>query len=135
MTYPIDEIEGIGPAFREKLQAAEIKTTEDLLAKCGGRDGRKAMAASTGITEGQLLKWANRADLMRISGVGKQYAELLETAGVDTIKELRHRNAANLATSVKEINESKKLAKATPTESMVSEWIEKAKGTEPSITH
>lgn len=135
MTYKIDEIEGIGPASREKLSAAQIESTDDLLAKCGASDGRKTVAAATGIAEKQLLTWANMADLMRLSGVGKQFAELLVAAGVDTVKELQHRNAANLAAAMKEINEAKKLAKSSPAESVVSGWVESAKSTTPAISH
>ena len=135
MTYKIDEIEGIGPANKEKLSAAQIETTDDLLSKCCDPAGRKATAASTGIGESQLLTWANMADLMRISGVGKQYAELLVAAGVDTVKELRQRNAANLSATMKEINDQKNLAKTSPSESMVTDFIAKAKETEPLITH
>ena len=99
------------------------------------RKGRKASADATGISESHLLKWANMADLMRLKGVGKQYAEMLEHAGVDTVKELRTRNADNLAAKLKEVNDAKKLAKATPTLTHVTDWITQAKATEPKITH
>lgn len=135
MTYKIDEIEGIGPANKEKLSAAQIETTDDLLAKCGAADGRKAVAAATGIAEKLLLTWANMGDLMRLSGVGKQFAELLVAAGVDTVKELQHRNAANLSSAMKELNDEKKLAKSSPAESVVAGWIESAKSTTPAISH
>ena len=101
MGYKIEEIEGIGPAYAEKLAAASISTTDDLLKLCCDARGRKATAEKTGVSESQLLKWANMADLMRVSGVGRQYAELLEASGVDTIKELRNRNAENLAQAIK----------------------------------
>lgn len=135
MTYKIDEIEGIGPAFREKLAAASIGTTDELLARCGSAAGRKQIAAATSIDEGKLLSWANMADLMRLDGVGKQFAELLHAAGVDTCKELQHRKAANLAGSLKQINEAKHLAKSTPSESQVAKWIEAAKSARQVITH
>ena len=135
MSYKIDEIEGISPAFQAKLQAAEINTTSDLLTRCGDPKGRAAVATFTGIGEGQILRWANMADLMRVSGVGKQYAELLEGAGVDTIKELRHRNAANLTAAIKTLNEEKRLARNSPAEELVEKWIAQAKELEPTITH
>jgi len=135
MSYPIDEIEGIGPANREKLETAGIKTTDELLAKCGSKTGRKECATATGIGESQLLKWANMADMMRVSGIGRQFAEILEAAGVDTVKELRTRNAANLATTMKEVNDAKSLAKAAPSEDQIVKWIEQAKDMEPAITH
>lgn len=135
MSYKIDEIEGIGPTFAEKLVAAEINTTDDLLKLCCDKKGREGISGKTGISEKHLLKWANMADLMRVSGVGRQFAELLEASGVDTIKELRHRRADNLSAKMKEVNDSKNLAKASPAESMVSEWIEQAKKIDPTITH
>jgi len=88
-----------------------------------------------GVSESQLLKWANMADLMRISGVGSEYSELLEAAGVDTVKELRNRNAANLAAKMAEVNVSRKLTRALPAEKAVSKWIEQAGTLDPLITH
>ena len=92
----ISEIEGIGPSYAEKLTAADISTTEKLLKVCGSKKGRAEIAMKTGISESNLLKWSNMADLMRIKGVGKQFAELLEAAGVDTVKELRTRTGAGM---------------------------------------
>lgn len=135
MGYAIADIEGIGPSYKEKLGPAGISTTDDFLGKCCDSKGRKAIAAETGISEKLLLTWANRADLMRISGVGPQFSELLEAAGVDTVKELRNRNAENLATAMSETNAEKKLAKSSPASKMVQEWIEQAKGMDPLITH
>ena len=135
MAYKIDEIEGIGPAYAEKLSAAEIKSTDDLLENCGSAKGRNAVAEATGLSTRQLLKWANMADLMRISGVGEEYSELLEAAGVDTVKELKHRNAGNLADKMKEVNETKKLTRQVPAAGQVEKWIEQAGSLEPKITH
>ena len=135
MGYKIEEIEGIGPAYAEKLAAADIKTTDALLKLCCDAKGRKATAEKTGLSEGQLLKWANMADLMRISGIGSEYSELLEAAGVDTVKELRNRNAENLAAKMAEVNETKKLTRALPAGKTVSKWIEQAGSLEPLITH
>jgi predicted flap endonuclease-1-like 5' DNA nuclease len=135
MSYKIDEIEGIGPSYAAKLAGAKIETTDDLLRHCGDPKGRKAISESTGVSESNLLKWANMADLMRVSGVGRQYAELLEAAGVDTIKELRTRNAENLATKMADVNEEKKLAKASPAQSVVEGWIAQAQKTDPMISY
>jgi len=135
MGYKIEEIEGIGPAYGEKLAAASISTTDDLLKLCCDARGRKATAEKTGVSEGQLLKWANMADLMRISGVGSEYSELLEAAGVDTVKELRNRNAANLAAKMAEVNEVRKLTRTVPSEKVASQWIEQAGDLDPLITH
>ena len=135
MAYKIDEIEGIGPAYAAKLNEAGIKTTDDFLKMCCDAKGRDAAAAKTGISESLILSWANMADLMRVNGVGRQYAEILHAAGVDTIKELRTRNAENLAAKMKEVNDAKKLAKACPSEKVVQGWVDKAKTMEPLITH
>lgn len=135
MAYGIEEIEGIGPAYAEKLSAAEIKTTDDLLKLCGSKAGRSATAEKTGCSEGQLLKWSNLADLMRVSGIGPQYSELLEAAGVDTIKELRTRNAENLAAKMEEVNKEKNLANASPSAKTIQGWVDAAKDMEPAISH
>lgn len=133
MSYPIQDIEGIGPAYAEKLGGAGIKTTADFLKHCGNAKGRKAASENCGIPEAMLLKWANLADLMRISGIGPQYSELLEAAGVDTVKELRHRRADNLTAKIREINDRKRLARSVPAVANVQAWIDAAKTTEPSI--
>ena len=135
MAYKIDEIEGIGPAYKEKLNGAGIETTDNLLETCGDKKGRTALAEKTGLSEGQILKWTNMADLMRISGVGEEYSELLEAAGVDTVKELRNRNAENLAAKMAEVNEEKKLTRAVPSTSQVEKWVEQAKTLDPKITY
>lgn len=135
MSYKIEEVEGIGPGFAAKLTEAGVRNTDDLLSRAGSAAGRRDLAATTGIGESQILKWCNRADLMRVNGVGKQFAELLEAAGVDTVKELRTRNAANLTATMKEVNEAKKLARTSPAESVVAGWIEAAKQLDPKISH
>ena len=135
MAYKIEEIEGIGPANAEKLAKAEIATTDDLLKLCAGKKGRDDASGKTGVGAGQLLKWANMADLMRIKGVAGEYAELLKMSGVDTVKELRTRNADNLATKMAEINAEKNLTRQVPTAASITKWIEEAKTMEPCITH
>ena len=135
MSYKIQEIEGIGPAYAEKLAAADIDTTEELLKLCCDAKGRKATSEKTGASESQLLKWANMADLMRISGVGSEFSELLEAAGVDTVKELSNRNAQNLAAKMAEVNEQKKLTRTVPSEKTVDDWVEQARSLDPLITH
>jgi predicted flap endonuclease-1-like 5' DNA nuclease len=135
MAYKITEIEGIGPAYAEKLGTADIKTTDDLLKAGGAKAGRKDLAEKTGLSEGQILKWVNMADLMRISGVGEEYSELLEAAGVDTVKELKMRVPGNLAAKMAEVNETKKLVRQVPSEAEVTKWVEQAKGMEPMVSH
>ncbi|CDO61182.1 FIG050708: hypothetical protein [Candidatus Phaeomarinobacter ectocarpi] len=135
MSYPIEDIEGIGPAYAEALGKAGIKTTEDLLSIGAAKNGRGDIARDSGLSEKLILKWVNHADLMRISGIGGEYAELLEAAGVDTVKELQHRNAANLAEALQKTNDEKSLTRQVPSESMVTKWIDQAKGMEPGVSH
>ena len=111
----------------EKLQAAGCMTQEQLLADCGQPKGRKELAEKSGIGDKLILKWTNRADLARIKGVGSEYADLLECAGVDTVPELAQRNAANLHAKMSEVNEEKKLVRTLPTESAVAGWVDQAK--------
>lgn len=135
MTYEIQEIEGIGPAYGEKLIQVGIKTTNDLLEQCCNAKGREYIASRSGLSTDQLLKWANMADLMRISGVGSEFSELLEAAGVDTVKELRNRRADNLWAKMREVNDAKKLTRAIPGVGQVEKWVEQAKSLAPMITH
>ncbi len=134
-TYKVEEIEGIGPVNAAKLEKAGIKTVEDLLEKCASRKGRAAVAEETGIDEKKILKWTNHADLMRIDGVGPEFAELLEAAGVDTVKELRNRNPENLAKAMAEKNEEKKLTRVTPSAERVAKWVAEAKTLDPVMTY
>lgn len=137
----IEAIEGIGPANGERLRGAGIKTCERLLLTCCDKKGRKAVAEATGIGEGPLLEWANRADLMRIKGVGSEYSDLLEAAGVDTVKELRRRNAENLTEAMVACNAAhvkktrRSIVRRTPALTEVTRWIEQAKALDPAITH
>ena len=131
----IEEIEGIGPAYAEKLGKAGITDTDGLLKLCCDKKGRKETAEKSGLSESQILKWVNMADLCRIKGVGPEYAELMEGAGVDTVKELRNRNAANLAAKMEEVNAEKKLTRRVPSEKEVTGWVEQAKELDPLVTH
>lgn len=133
--YKIIEIEGIGEVYAEKLIAAEVKTTEDLLEKAASKKGREKLAEETGISEKLILKWANHADLFRIKGIAGQFAELLEAAGVDTVKELRHRVPANLHAKLVEVNEAKHLCNRVPAESEIAKMVEQAKELDPKMTY
>jgi predicted flap endonuclease-1-like 5' DNA nuclease len=135
MAYRIDEIEGIGPSYAKKLAVAKIKTTNDLLKFCKDAKGRASVSSTSGVGESQLLKWTNLADLMRVSGIGSEYSELLEAAGVDTIKELRNRNPQNLAAKMKQVNEAKRLSRVTPGASTVEKWVASAAKLNPIITY
>lgn len=127
MAYKIIDLEGIGPVYAEKLVAAGVITADDLLERCAAPKGRKELAEATGITEKLILKWTNYADMFRIHGIGPQFAELLEAAGVDTVKELSHRVPANHAAKVAEVNEEKKLVRRVPVEAELQKMIEEAK--------
>jgi len=135
MSYKIETIEGIGPTYGAKLIEAGIKTTDDLLDAGASPAGRKALAEKSGLTTTQILKWANMADLMRIKGVGEEYSELLEAAGVDTVKELRNRNAANLTAKMEEVNETRKLVRQVPALGHVENWVAQAKEMDPKLTY
>ena len=135
MGYSIQDIEGIGFAYADKLAGAKVRTTSDLLTSCCDAKGRASVSASTGISEAQLLKWANMADLMRVNGVGSEFSELLEAAGVDTVKELRTRNAENLAEKMRAVNAARRLTRATPGAKTVAKWISHASRLNPVITH
>ena len=135
MAYKIIDIQGIGPVYAEKLVAAGIETVDQLLEKGKDAKGRKALEEVTGIRHDLILTWVNHADLFSIKGVGPQFSELLEAAGVDTVKELRTRNAANLAAKMLEINEAKHLCKRTPVEKEIQKYIDAAKELEPVVTY
>ena len=130
-------IEGIGVTAERKLKKAGVGSTNSLLKLCGSKKGRKEIATAAKIDEKKLLKYVNHADLMRIKGVGGEYAELLEASGVDTVAELKRRNAANLHAKMVEVNGAKKkpLVRQLPTDAMVTGWVEQAKGLEKAVFH
>lgn len=131
----IEAIEGIGPVFAQKLGAAGVKTTEALLEQAGSAKGRKDMAAKTGISEDKLLEWVNRADLMRIKGIGEEYSDLLEAAGVDSVPELANRKPENLVEKLTAVNADKKLVRKLPALSLVANWVDQAKKLPKVVTH
>ncbi|NLX81939.1 MAG: DUF4332 domain-containing protein [Proteiniphilum sp.] len=133
--YKIEEIEGIGPVMGEKLREAGITTTDKLLESTLTPKQRKDLAESTGISLKLILKFANMADLFRITGVGQEYAELLEAAGVDTVPELAQRNAENLTAKMEEVNEEKSLVRRTPSLTSVEKWVEEAKNLPRALTY
>lgn len=135
MSNTISEVEGIGPVLGEKLNNAGIKTVEGLLEKGAQPSGRAEIAKNTGIDEKRILKWVNMADLFRINGVGSEYAELLEASGVDTVKELRNRNAENLHAKMEEINASKKLVRQMPSLDRVRDFVKEASTLNPLVTY
>ena len=135
MTYKIVDVEGIGPVYAEKLVAAGIDNTEKLLEKCSKPAGRKALEEETGISGKLILTWTNHCDLMRIDGIGPQFSELLEAAGVDTVKELKHRKPENLQPKLEEVNAEKKLVRRVPALKEVEKMIAQAKELKPMMTY
>jgi predicted flap endonuclease-1-like 5' DNA nuclease len=131
----ISSIEGIGPKYAEKLAEAGIKTTDGLLKEGGTKAGRKKLAEASGIEEKKILRWVNMSDLFRIKGVGEEYSDLLEAAGVDTVKELRNRNAANLHAKMAEVNAENNLVRSLPNAEKVADWVEQAKGLDPAVSY
>ena len=123
----LEAIEGIGPVYAEKLRAAGVRGTNDLLKKGSTKRGRQTLAELSGVSEKLVLEWVNHADLFRIKGVGPEYADLLEEAGVDTVPELAQRNPDNLYAKMAEVNAAKKLVRRLPTKGMVKAWVSQAK--------
>ncbi len=129
------EIEGIGPAYEAKLAEAGITTVEGLLGKGATAKGRKEIVAATGISAALVLRWVNIADLFRIRGIGRQYSELLEAAGVDTVVELSKRVPGNLEAKMQEVNGARNLVRKVPTLSQVQSWVEEAKALPRIVTY
>ncbi len=127
MSYPITHLDGIDEEAESLLHSAGIRTTEKLLEAAKDPRGRKVLGARTGIDEKQLLRWANMADRMRIKGLGPDYAQLLRAAGVDTVRELKLRHVGRLQRALKDANEKRRFVKTSPSEKIVSRWIEQAK--------
>lgn len=123
----IADIEGIGPAYAQKLREVGVRSTRTLLRRGGSAKGRKELASATNIDESKLLEWVNHADLFRVRGIGLEYSDLLEAAGVDTVPELRQRNAVSLYRTLVKTNESKRLVRKLPTVEQVAKWVAQAK--------
>ena len=137
MSYPISTIEGIGPKYKKMLVKVGVTNTKTLLERGAKKKGRKELAAESGVDETLILKWTNMADLMRVKGVGEEYSELLEVAGVDTIKELRKRKPVNLHKAMAEANgaRKKKLVRQLPGLAQVEKWVAHAKELPPMMTY
>ena len=135
MAKTIESIEGIGVAKGRSLRACGCHSVAKLLELGATRAGRKKLAAKSGISERQILKAVNQADLFRISGIASQYAELLEAAGVDTVKELRNRRPETLAAKLHTVNEARRLVRQVPALSKVKDWVRQAKSLKPAIKY
>lgn len=135
MSKKVVEVEGIGPAYGEKLGAAGVATLDDLLNHGASAQGRKELAEKAGVSEKLLLGWVNRADLARVKGIGGEYADLLELAGVDSVPELAQRNAANLHEKMEQVNAEKKAVRHVPSLKQVEDWIGQAKELPRVVNH
>ncbi|MEN6478111.1 MAG: DUF4332 domain-containing protein [Anaerolineales bacterium] len=119
-------IEGIGPVYQEKLAQAGIRTVEKLLEVGKTPKGRAQLSEETGISGKLLLEWINHADLFRIKGIGEEYSDLLEEAGVDTVPELAQRRPDSLYAKLVEINAEQRLVRRLPPQVLVEDWIAQA---------
>lgn len=135
MARNIESIEGIGPKLGHSFRVAGIKNVDQLLDAGADKSSRRALAEKTGVSETRILEFVNMADLFRINGVASQYAELLEGAGVDTVKELKHRNAENLTAAMLDINNKKGLVRRAPSVKIVSGWITQAKSLPAKVSY
>ena len=135
MSYPITDIEGIDRDVAAALKSAGIRSTARLLEAAKNTKGRKALAAKTGLDQKRLLSFANMADRMRIKGMGREYAELMHAAGVDTVKELKYRNPGRLARAMAEANKKRKFVRLLPSEKVVLRWIDHAKKLQIKISY
>jgi predicted flap endonuclease-1-like 5' DNA nuclease len=127
MPSPLSSLDGLAPDFAAKLRKLGIRTTDKLLENAKSLKGRQMLAEQTDIDEKELLRVANKIDRMRIRGVGKDYAELLEAAGVVTVRELRYRNPSRLAQAIAQANAERKLVRVLPSEQTIGRWIDDAK--------
>ncbi len=128
-------IEGIGPRLAGKLKKGGIGSTGALLKAGATKKGRRQICRDCELDEGRILKWVNHADLMRVRGIGGEYAELLEAAGVDSVPELRRRNSVNLATRMQEVNRTKRMVRQLPGPGTVAKWVSQARTLERVVTH
>ena len=134
--YKISDVEGIGSKFAQKLQKAGVRSVNALLENGSSRKDRKELAGKTGIDESMILKWVNMADLYRVKGIGSEYSELLEKAGVDTVKELATRRPDNLHAKMVEVNSSgRPLVRQLPGQKSVQNWVSSAKKLKPKVTY
>ncbi len=131
----LKDIEGIGPSLASKLKRAGVGSVQQLLRKGCSAAGRRAIAEAAGIDSGRVLRFVNHADLMRIRGVGGEYSELLEAAGVDSVPELAQRSVTNLNERMRQINAQRRLVRALPSEGRVADWVKQARALPRMVSH
>jgi hypothetical protein len=112
-----------------------VRSSKSLLEAAATARGRKELAEKTGLPEKQLLQWANVAHFMSIRGISREYADLLQKSGVDTVKELKYRNPAKLVEAMSKANKARKLVRIMPSEKRVVRWIDDAKKLPPKISY
>ncbi|MCD6348601.1 MAG: DUF4332 domain-containing protein [Candidatus Korarchaeota archaeon] len=135
LSYSIKTMEGIKETYTKKLREAGIRTIGDLLRAGAEKSDRKKLAKRTGISEKKILRWVNKADLLRVPGIGEEYSYLLEQAGVNTTVELSKRNPDNLYETLVMVNKRKKVVRRLPTRKQVASWIQAAKKLERIIEY
>jgi predicted flap endonuclease-1-like 5' DNA nuclease len=126
--YPLEYVEGVGPIYAEKLKAIGLATCLDLLKAGATRKGREEITQASGISHKLILEWVNHVDLYRVKGIGSEYADLLEEAGIDTVMELAQRNPVHLSDAINAVNATMHLVRKVPTQAQVSDWVTQAKG-------
>jgi predicted flap endonuclease-1-like 5' DNA nuclease len=127
MTYKLEQIEGIGPFFAARLQAAGVSNSDELLARCSTDEGRRRLADSCAVSVGQLTTWMHQADLMRVSGIGSEFGQLLEVSGVESVEQLSARDPENVAHLLHRVNSERRLTRTAPSIKTVAKWIERAR--------
>lgn len=135
MSYPLTDIDGIDRSIATTLKAAGVRSSRSLLEAAATARGRKELSGKTGLSEKQLLQWANLAHFMSIRGVSREYADLLQKSGVDTVKELKYRNPAKLVAAMAQANKARKLVRVLPSEKRVVRWIDDARKLPPKISY
>ncbi len=132
MTYKIAQIEGIGPEFASRLEAAGVHSSDDLLTRCASDEGRRKVAEQSGLTVRQLSMWMHQADLMRVSGIGSEFGQLLEASGVESVEQLATRDPGNVVNLLHRVNKEKKLTRTVPSIKTVSKWVTRARELVPA---
>ncbi len=132
MTYKLEQIEGIGPFFASRLTAAGVRNSDELLERCATNEGMRALADSSAVTVSQLTTWKHQADLMRVSGIGSEFGQLLEVSGVESVEQLSQREPSNIVNLLHRVNDERKLTRAVPSLKTVSKWITRAREMAPS---
>lgn len=127
MTYKIEQIEGIGAIFAERLAAVGVHTSDDLLARCETMEGRAHLAGTTDVPASMLMTWANQADLMRVNGIGTEFGHLLESSGIQSVTELSERKPENVVQLLDIVNEEKRLTRVVPPLKTVKRWVDRAR--------